>query len=101
MHSVINGQSGTDTSPRRVNVESNVFFGIVVGKVEELSDENVGDLVVDVGAEEENAIFEETGDDVELGTGGAVNCGEGRRGARLLWGFFGLVGVVLCLLAFD
>ena len=59
-----------------------------------MRDEDVGYLVVDVSAEEEDAVFEEAGDDVELTTGGAVDCGE--DGGWFGWfglGLFWLIGV--------
>jgi len=47
-------------------------------EVEELGYEDVGDFVVDVGSEEEDAVFEEAGDYVDLARA-AFNCGEGGR----------------------
>jgi len=56
--------------------------------------EDVGDFVVDVGSEEEDAVFEEAGDYVDL-AGAAFDCGEGGWGAGAFWCFFwgcGLIG---------
>ena len=64
LHGVVDCQSGGDGSPRAVDVEGDVLFGVFVGEVEELGDEDVGHFVVDVGAEEEDAVFEEAGDDI-------------------------------------
>ena len=75
LHGVINGETSADGPTGGVDVDGNVLFGVFVGEVEELGDEDVGDFVVDVSAEEEDAVFEEAGDDVEL-TGSTVDGGD-------------------------
>mmetsp|Transcript_11770 Transcript_11770/g.17156 ORF Transcript_11770/g.17156 Transcript_11770/m.17156 type:complete len:283 (+) Transcript_11770:105-953(+) len=75
-HGVVDGEAGGDGSTGGVDVEGDVLVGIFVGEVEELGDENVGDFVVDVGSEEEDAVFEEARDYVDL-AGSAINGWEG------------------------
>mmetsp|Transcript_10087 Transcript_10087/g.20763 ORF Transcript_10087/g.20763 Transcript_10087/m.20763 type:complete len:265 (-) Transcript_10087:122-916(-) len=84
LHGIVNGEAGADGAAGGVDVEGNVLFGVFVGEVEELGDEDVGDFVVDVGAEEEDAVFEKAGDHVELARA-AVDGGEG-------WDAFGFRG---------
>ncbi len=62
-----------------------------------MGDEDIGYLIVDVGSEKEDTIFEEAGDDIELSTGGAVDCGEdggwlGWFGLWLIWLLVGFIG---------
>lgn len=76
-HSIVNGQSGRDGSTGGVDVEGDVFIGVIVGEVEELGYEDVGYFVVYVGSEEEDAVFEETGDYIDLSTGGSFDGWEG------------------------
>lgn len=90
LHGVVNGESRRDGSAGAVDVERNVLVGVFVGEVEELCDENVGDFVVDFGAEEEDAVFEETTDDIEL-SGLSIDSGEGRW-TRRLGSRFGRIG---------
>ena len=70
LHGVVNGHAGTDTSPGTVDVECDILGGVLVGQVEELGNEDVGNFVVDALSEEDDAVLEEAGDDVFLG--GAV-----------------------------
>mmetsp|Transcript_7092 Transcript_7092/g.10650 ORF Transcript_7092/g.10650 Transcript_7092/m.10650 type:complete len:277 (-) Transcript_7092:219-1049(-) len=86
LHGIVNGHAGADAPPGRVDVERNVLGGVLVGEVEELGDEDVGDLVVDSLAEEDDAVLEEAGDDVLLG-GAVVDDGHAYGSAgRLLVG---------------
>mmetsp|Transcript_36244 Transcript_36244/g.79336 ORF Transcript_36244/g.79336 Transcript_36244/m.79336 type:complete len:311 (+) Transcript_36244:182-1114(+) len=66
LHGVIDGHTGRDGSAGTVDVESNVGLGIFVGQIEQLGNEDVGDLVVDALPKEEDTILEEAGDDVHL-----------------------------------
>ena len=50
--------------PGRVDVEGDVLAGVLGLEVEELGDDDVGDLVVDGGAEEHDAVLEQAGVDV-------------------------------------
>ena len=95
LHSIVNRQPCTDTSSRRIDVECDILFGIVVGKIEELGNEDVGHLVVHICTKEEDTVFEETGDDIKLTTGGTIDSGKWGWGTGLLLRFFGFVGVVL------
>jgi len=56
-----------------------------LSEVEELGDEDVGDFVVDIGSEEEDAVFEETGDYVDL-SGSTCDGWEGGWGAATFRG---------------
>mmetsp|Transcript_13295 Transcript_13295/g.32288 ORF Transcript_13295/g.32288 Transcript_13295/m.32288 type:complete len:260 (-) Transcript_13295:142-921(-) len=66
LHGVVDGHTGGDAATRAVDVEGDVLGGILVREVEELGDEDVGDLVVHAGAEEDDSVLEETGDYVLL-----------------------------------
>ncbi len=66
LHRIVNGKSSTNGATGRVDVESNVLVGVVVSEVEELSDKDVRDFVVDVSSEQENSILEEARDDIQL-----------------------------------
>mmetsp|Transcript_5165 Transcript_5165/g.8140 ORF Transcript_5165/g.8140 Transcript_5165/m.8140 type:complete len:253 (+) Transcript_5165:312-1070(+) len=74
LHGIVNGHTGRDGSARGVDVEGDVLGRVLVGEVEELGDEDVGDLVVDSLSEEDDAVLEEAGDDILLG-GTVVNDG--------------------------
>mmetsp|Transcript_40395 Transcript_40395/g.86109 ORF Transcript_40395/g.86109 Transcript_40395/m.86109 type:complete len:223 (-) Transcript_40395:269-937(-) len=56
LHGVEDGHTSRDRAARRVDVQSDVLLCILVCKVEQLRDEQVGDLVIDLLAEEEDSI---------------------------------------------
>ena len=86
LHGVVNGHAGRDGTARAVDVEGDVGLGILVGQIQELSDEDVGHLIVDALAEEEDAILEEAGDDVHLTTLGVDDGHSDGSGRGLLVG---------------
>jgi len=83
LHCIVDGESRGDGSARGVDIEGDVLVRVLVREEEELGHENVGDLVVDVGSEEEDAVFEEAGNDVNLTLATAVDGWAGWRGAPL------------------
>ena len=50
LHRVVDGHAGGDRPARRVDVQPDVPVGVLALEVEELRDEEVGDVVVDLGA---------------------------------------------------
>ena len=78
LHRVVNGQSCRHGTAGTVNVESNVLVGIFVGEIEELCNQDIGDFIVHVGSQKQDAVFKETGNDIEL-SGLTLNSGKGRR----------------------
>ena len=54
-----------DRAARRVDVEADVLLGIVALEVQELRDDQVGDVVVDLRAEKDDAVVEQARVDVE------------------------------------
>ena len=66
LHRVVYGESGRDGSAGGIDVQRDVALGILVREVQQLRDQDVRDLVVDVGAEEQDSILEQAGYDVEL-----------------------------------
>ena len=65
LHRVVDGQTARDRAARRVDVEADVLLGIGALEVQELRDDQVGDVVVDLRAEEHDAVVEQTRVDVE------------------------------------
>jgi hypothetical protein len=54
-----------DGSARRVDVEGDVLVGVLRLEVEELRDDQVGDLIVDRRPQEDDPLVEQPGVDVE------------------------------------
>src|SRR3954447_17065336 len=75
LHRVVDREAGVDGAARRVDVERDVLVGVVRLEVEELGDDQVGDLVRDGRAEEDDSLVEEARVDVEgaLPTGGLLD----------------------------
>jgi hypothetical protein len=48
------------------DIEMYVGLRVLIGKEEELGDDQVGDLVVDAAGDEDNAVLEQTREDVHL-----------------------------------
>ena len=57
LHGVVDCQSGGDGSSGTVDVEGNVFGGVFVGEVEKLSNEDIGNFVIDALTEEDDAVL--------------------------------------------
>src|SRR3981081_685669 len=64
MHGVVDGEASIDLPARAVDVHLDLTVWIVLGKVQELGDDNVGHHVVDGRAQEYDAIFQEQRKDV-------------------------------------
>src|ERR1051326_4742774 len=65
VHGVEDGEAGRGDAARGIDVERNVFFGIFGGEEEKLGDDEVGDVVVDGGAEEDDVFLQQAGVDIE------------------------------------
>ena len=65
LHRVVDREPGVDVAARRVDVERDVVLGILGLEMEELRVHDVRDLVVDLGAEKDDALIEEARVDVE------------------------------------
>src|ERR1035437_10171433 len=65
LHRVVNGQSGVHGAPGRVDVDGNVLVRVFGFQVDQLSDHQVGDLIVDRRAEEDDPLVEKPRIDVE------------------------------------
>lgn len=60
LHRVIDRQASGNAAAGAVDVQVNVGFGVVRLQEQHLGDQRVGDLVVDLLAEENDAVFEQT-----------------------------------------
>src|ERR1019366_5214934 len=65
LHHVVDRHARIRKAPRRVDVERDVLVWLVAGEVEDLGDQQVGDLVVDLLAEEHDPLLQEQREDVE------------------------------------
>ena len=65
LHRVVDRHAGVDRSAGGVDVEVDVLVGIVGLEVDELGDDQVRDLLVDLAAEEHDAVVEQPRVDVE------------------------------------
>ena len=66
LHGVVDGHTGRDGSTGAVDVEGNILFRVLVGQVQELGDQDVGDLVVDALSQQEDSVLEQSRQDVHL-----------------------------------
>mmetsp|Transcript_29667 Transcript_29667/g.88003 ORF Transcript_29667/g.88003 Transcript_29667/m.88003 type:complete len:218 (-) Transcript_29667:95-748(-) len=66
LHGVVDGHAGAHGSSGAVDVQGNVLLGIVVGEVQELGHQDVGDLVVDSLTQQDDPVLQQAGDDVHL-----------------------------------
>ncbi len=98
LHGIVNGHAGADRSTGGVDVEGDVLGGVLVGEVEELGHEDVGDFVVDGLTEEDDPVLEEAGDDVFLGRA-VVDHGHAHGAAGGLFVGVFAAGVHLALVA--
>ena len=60
LHRVVDRQAGVDRAAGRVDVERDVLVGVLGLQVQELGHDQVGDLVVDGRAEEDDPLVEQT-----------------------------------------
>ena len=65
LHRVVDRQARVDRAARRVDVERDVLLGVLGLEVQQLRDDQVGDLVVDGRAEEDDPLVEQAAVDVE------------------------------------
>ena len=65
LHGVVDGHASGHRSTRGVDVEPNWLVGILGLEKQHLGDQEVGNVVVDIGAEKDDAVLEETVEDVE------------------------------------
>ena len=65
LHRVVDRQAGVDRPAGRVDVDRDVLVGILALQVQQLSDDQVGDLVIDGRAQEDDPLIEQAGVDVE------------------------------------
>ena len=63
LHGVVDREEAGDLATRRVDVDRDVLVGILALQVEELRDHDVGDHVVDRGAEEDDAVLQQAVED--------------------------------------
>ena len=68
--------------PGRVDVEPDVGLRVLALEVEHLGGDEVGDRVVDLGAEEHDAVLQQAVEDVVLRVAEAAHLGDGRRRSR-------------------
>ena len=65
LHRVVDREAGIDDAAGRVDVERDVLVGVLALEVQQLCDDEVGDLVVDGRADEDDALVEQARVDVE------------------------------------
>jgi len=82
-HGVVDGQSGGHRATRRVDVQPDVPLGVLALEVQELGGDQVGDVVVDLAAEDDDAVLEESVEGVGRGVHhGGGHLGHGRELGR-------------------
>jgi hypothetical protein len=59
LHGVVDGHAGGDDAAGGIQVEIDVFVGIIGFEEQQLGDDNVGDIVVDRRAEKNDAVHQE------------------------------------------
>ena len=64
LHGVVDGEAGGDGAAGRVDVELDVLLWVFAGEEEHLRDDQVGDVVVDRRAEEDDVVAQQTAVDV-------------------------------------
>ena len=78
LHGVVDRHAGRHRAARAVDVQPDVPLGVVAGQVQQLGADDVGDVVVDLGAEEDDALAQEAVEDlVRRADEGAVLGGRG------------------------
>ena len=80
LHGVVNRHAGRDRSAGAVDVEPDVGIGVLAFQIQQLSADLIGDVVVHVGAEHDDSIFQQPGEDV--GTTTTVSGLEGMYSRR-------------------
>jgi hypothetical protein len=70
LHGVVDGHAGADGPTRRVDVEPDVGVGVFAFEEQQLGRDEVGHVIVDVGAEEHDAVLQQAVEDVALRAAG-------------------------------
>mmetsp|Transcript_20055 Transcript_20055/g.41957 ORF Transcript_20055/g.41957 Transcript_20055/m.41957 type:complete len:273 (-) Transcript_20055:80-898(-) len=66
LHSIINCHTSRHGSPRAVNIEGDIFFRILIGKVQELGNKDICNFVIDTLSQEKDSILQKTTDHIHL-----------------------------------
>jgi hypothetical protein len=82
LHGVVDGQPGGHRPPGTVDVQADVFVGVLSGQKEQLGADQVGRGVVHLGAQEHDPLLEQALVDVGRRSGG-LHLGVDRREVRL------------------
>ena len=64
LHGVVDRHARRDRSARRVNVELDIFLRILLRQKKHLRNHQIGDVVIDRGADEDDVIAQQSGVDV-------------------------------------
>ena len=73
LHGVVDREASIDRAAGRIDVHLNVALGIFAAEVKQLCDDQIGDLVVDGRAQEDNALAQQQRVDIV----GALAAGRG------------------------
>src|SRR5262249_25914572 len=82
LHGVVDRETARHDAARAVDVDLHVFLGVFALQEEELRDDRVRDVVLDLGAEEDDAIFQQAAEDVPLALAAVRDLGDGRDDVR-------------------
>ena len=82
LHGIVNSKTSRDGSTRRVDVQSDVGLRILVGQEQKLRHKNIGHLIIDIGAQKQNAILEQLRNYINLLSRCTIDSGKRRRSAR-------------------
>ena len=66
LHRVVDREAARHHAAGAVDVEHDLLVGILALQEEKLGDDDVGDVVVDLGAEEDDAVLEQAAEDVPV-----------------------------------
>jgi hypothetical protein len=61
LHRVVNSHAGRYRTARTVDIKLDVFFWILVLKMQELSDHDIGQTIADWAAQKYDPLFKQTG----------------------------------------
>ena len=64
LHTIVDGESCGDGATGGIDIQVDIFIGIFGFEKEHLSDDQVGHIVIDRRAEEDDAVFEQAGVDI-------------------------------------
>mmetsp|Transcript_4297 Transcript_4297/g.6301 ORF Transcript_4297/g.6301 Transcript_4297/m.6301 type:complete len:218 (-) Transcript_4297:152-805(-) len=87
LHCVVNSHTGRHGSTGRINVKCNVLFGIFIGQIQKLGHQHIGNFIINLLSQQQNTIFQQTGNHIHLGTIAHINDRHTNRcGGRTLIG---------------